>query len=47
MMSNRKYLKENKMDEVKQEVRAVEPEEVISWLNYRSTFHHLSSFLKP
>lgn len=38
-------LKENKMDDVKNETRAVEPEEMVTRLNKRGTLNYFSSFL--
>lgn len=38
-------LKEHKMDEVENEARAIEPEEVITKLNNRHPLHNLSPFL--
>lgn len=38
-------LKEDKVDEVKNEARAVEPEEVITGLHHRHSLHHFPSLL--
>ena len=42
-----KYLKENQVNEKENESRFSEPEKLISGLNHRCTFHHISSFLNP
>jgi hypothetical protein len=40
------YLKENKMDKIKNEARTIGPERVIPGLDQRGSFDHLASLLK-
>lgn len=47
MMIRNMNLKEDKVNEIEEEIRAVEPEKVVGGLNQWCTLYYCSSFLNP